>query len=50
MEVLDFDGSCLVERDDERLARLVTVEVAYRAAVEFLHTPTLPPSVKWFEL
>jgi Immunity protein Imm1 len=128
VEVLDFDGSCLVERDDELLARLrsvrrgpdgafvlshggaeslwvhingeaaflcffpdrdgghpgfvpdgmwsggqrevrfllvrgdeasairvpwgrlVPVDVAYRAAVEFLHSPTLPASVRWFEL
>jgi hypothetical protein len=128
VEVLDFDGSCQVERDDELLARLrsvrrgrdgafilshdgdeslwvhinreaaflcffpdrngghpgfvpdgmwsgeqrdlrfllvggddgsaiwvawwqlVPVDVAYRAAVEFLHSPSLPPSVTWFEL
>lgn len=29
---------------------LVPVEVAYRAAEEFLHEPALPPSVSWFEL
>jgi hypothetical protein len=30
--------------------QLVPVDVAYRAAVEFLNSPTLPPSVSWFEL
>ncbi len=29
---------------------LVTAEVAYRAAVEFLHDPGRPSSVAWFEL
>jgi hypothetical protein len=30
--------------------QLVPPEVAYRAAVEFLHSPALPRSVSWFEL
>jgi hypothetical protein len=30
--------------------QLVPVDVAYRAAVEFLHSPSLPASVTWFEL
>jgi hypothetical protein len=30
--------------------QLVPVEVAYRAAVEFLHSPSLPASVSWVEL
>jgi hypothetical protein len=30
--------------------QLVPVELAYRAAVEFLHSPSLPPSVSWLEL
>jgi hypothetical protein len=30
--------------------QLVPVEAAYRAAVEFLHAQSLPPSVTWFEL
>jgi hypothetical protein len=29
---------------------LVPLEVAYHAAVEFLHSPSLPASVKWMEL
>jgi hypothetical protein len=29
---------------------LVPVEIAYRAATEFLHEPVFPPSVTWFEL
>jgi hypothetical protein len=29
---------------------LVSVDVAYRAAAEFLHEPVLPPSISWFEL
>ena len=30
--------------------QLVPVDAAYRAAVEFLHSPSPPPSVSWFEL
>jgi hypothetical protein len=30
--------------------QLVPVDIAYRAAVEFLRSPTRPRSVKWFEL
>jgi hypothetical protein len=30
--------------------QLVPLEVAFRAAVEFLHSPELPPSVSWLEL
>lgn len=30
--------------------QLVSVEVAYRAALEFLHSPELPKSVTWFAL
>lgn len=30
--------------------QLVPVDVAYGAAVEFLHSPTPPSSVRWFEL
>jgi hypothetical protein len=30
--------------------QLVPVDVVYRAAVEFLHSPSLPASVSWLEL
>jgi hypothetical protein len=30
--------------------QLVPIEVAYGAAVEFLHSPSLPASVSWMEL
>jgi hypothetical protein len=30
--------------------QLVPVEVAYKAAVAYLHAPTQPSSVSWFEL
>jgi hypothetical protein len=30
--------------------QLVPVDVAYRAAVEYLHTDSLPRSIKWLEL
>src|SRR5262245_39435770 len=30
--------------------QLLPVEAAYRAAVEYLHSPTRPTSVSWFEL
>jgi hypothetical protein len=30
--------------------QLVTVEAAHKAAIEFLHSASLPQSVSWFEL
>ena len=30
--------------------QLLPVDAAYRAAVEYLHSPELPQSVRWFEL
>ncbi len=30
--------------------QLVPVDVAYQAAVEYLHSPALPSLVRWFEL
>jgi hypothetical protein len=30
--------------------QLVPLEVAYKAAVEFMLSPVLPESVSWFEL
>jgi hypothetical protein len=30
--------------------QLVTIEASYQAVIEFLHSPSLPPSVSWFEL
>jgi hypothetical protein len=30
--------------------QLLPVEAAYQAAIEFLHSPSLPLSVTWFEL
>lgn len=30
--------------------QLLSVDAAYRAAIEFLHSPSLPATVKWFEL
>ncbi len=30
--------------------QLVPVDAAYQASVEFLRSPSLPPSVTWFEL
>jgi hypothetical protein len=30
--------------------QLLPVQTAYRAAIEFLHSPSLPASVSWFEL
>jgi hypothetical protein len=30
--------------------QLLPIDAAYRAAVEYLHSPSLPASVTWFEL
>ncbi len=46
---LQTDGS-LADSIDVHWSQLVPVEAAYRAAVEYLHSPEKPASVSWFEL
>jgi len=40
------EGSAIIAR----WWQLLPIEAAYRAAVEYLHSPSLPASVTWFEL
>ncbi|MGL4463306.1 MAG: hypothetical protein ACRC1K_14250 [Planctomycetia bacterium] len=40
----------LADSIDVQWSQLVPVAAAYRAAVEYLHSPVNPASVSWFEL
>jgi hypothetical protein len=43
-------SGCLADSIEVPWWQLVPVEAAYRAAVEYLHSPERPVSVTWFEL
>jgi hypothetical protein len=43
-------GGCEADAITVAWWQLIPVELAYRAASEFLHSASLPASISWFEL
>ena len=41
-----YEGDAIIPQ----WSQLLPIDAAYRAAVEYLHSPSLPASVTWFEL